>query len=193
MSSTPLHADAVEVLRSWDPSNPHQDALRHAYIAYLLGMPDAMMRSCAPGHLTASAVVVDPARRATLLTLHPRVGRWVQLGGHCEPEDVTLQDAALREAREESGINELSIDPLPLQLHVHPLTCSGGVPTRHLDVRYLVTTPAYADEQISDESDDLRWFGFDDLPEGLDASTVLLIADAVSELDRRAAADQMLR
>ena len=193
MSSTPLHADAVEVLRSWDPSNPHQDALRHAYIAYLLGMPDAMMRSCAPGHLTASAVVVDPARRATLLTLHPRVGRWVQLGGHCEPEDVTLQDAALREAREESGINELSIDPLPLQLHVHPLTCSGGVPTRHLDVRYLVTTPAYADEQISDESDDLCWFGFDDLPEGLDASTVLLIADAVSELDRRAAADQMLR
>lgn len=184
LDATPLHADAIATLQAWTPMDPHQDALRHAYIAYLLGMPDAMMRSCAPGHLTASAVVVDPKRRATLLTLHPRIGRWVQLGGHCEPEDVTLRDAALREAREESGIHELSIAGLPLQLHVHPLTCSGGVPTRHLDVRYLVTAPAYAEEVISDESEDLRWFGFDELPADLDEATVLLIADAAAELER---------
>lgn len=193
MSSTPLHADALEKLRTWQPRDPYQDALRHAYISYLLGIPDAMMRSCAAGHLTASAVVVDPARRATLLTLHPRIGRWVQLGGHCEPEDATLRDAAVREAREESGIDQLDVDPLPLQLHVHPLTCSGGVPTRHLDVRYLAIAPGFADEVISDESDDLRWFGFDDLPDGLDESTVLLIAAAVDELDRRTAVDQMSR
>jgi 8-oxo-dGTP pyrophosphatase MutT (NUDIX family) len=175
-----LRGDALATLRSWEPADPHQDALRHAYIAYLLGMPDAMQRSCAPGHLTASAVVVDPARRATLLTLHPRIGRWVQLGGHCEPDDLTLRDAALREAREESGIAELSIAALPLQLHVHPLTCSGGVPTRHLDVRYLVTAPAYADAVISDESDDLRWFSFDELPEDLDEPTRLLIGAAAT-------------
>lgn len=180
MRTTSLHADALATLQAWAPVDPQQDSLRHAYISYLLGMPDAMMRSCAPGHLTASAVVVDPQRRATLLTLHPRIGRWVQLGGHCEPEDRTLRDAALREAREESGIEQLSISALPLQLHVHPLTCSGGVPTRHLDVRYLVTAPPYAEELISDESDDLRWFGFGELPEGLDEATVLLIADAAA-------------
>lgn len=190
MSGTALHADALATLHDWRPADPDQDALRHAYISYLLAMPAAMARSCAPGHLTASAVVVDPARRATLLTAHPRIGRWVQLGGHCEPEDATLQAAALREAREESGIEQLSIDPLPLQLHVHPLTCSGGVPTRHLDVRYLVIAPAYAEAVISDESDDLRWFGFDELPEDLDASTVTLIAEAATELDRRAAVRQ---
>lgn len=186
MSGTDLHADALTTLHDWQPADPDQDALRHAYISYLLAMPDAMARSCAPGHLTASAVVIDPARRATLLTAHPRIGRWVQLGGHCEPEDVTLRAAALREAREESGIEALHIDPLPLQLHVHPLTCSGGVPTRHLDVRYLVTAPAYADAVISDESDDLQWFGFDELPDDLDRPTVMLIAEAAAELDRRA-------
>lgn len=177
-----LHADALATLQAWAPTDPGQDALRHAYISYLLAMPDAMQRSCAPGHLTASAVVVDPARSATLLTLHPRIGRWVQLGGHCEPEDVTLQSAALREATEESGIAGLSIAGAPLQLDVHPLTCSGGVPTRHLDVRYLVTAPEYAQEAISDESDDLQWFAFDDLPDGIDESTRLLIAAAAAAL-----------
>ena len=39
-----------------------------------------------------------------LLTLHRKVGRWLQLGGHCEPADTTLAGAALREATEESGL-----------------------------------------------------------------------------------------
>ena len=78
-----------------------------------------MWRSCEPGHLTASALVLSADRSATLLTLHPRVGQWLQLGGHCEPGDPTLLAAALREATEESGIEGLEIDPVPVRLDVH--------------------------------------------------------------------------
>lgn len=160
----PLHADALEVIAAMPPGDVAEAAVRQAFLGFLAARPDAMWRSCVPGHLTASALVVDPSREAVLLTLHPRVGMWVQLGGHCEPGDHTLLDAAAREAREESGIGSLSFDPLPLGLDVHPITCSLGVATRHFDVRFLALSAPDAEPVRSDESLDLRWFPWDDLP-----------------------------
>ena len=118
-----------------------------------------------------------------LLTLHPRVGRWIQLGGHCEPGDDTVAAAALREATEESGMDGLVLDPEPLHLDVHPITCSLGVPTRHLDVQFLVRAPAGAEPVISDESDDLRWWPLGSLPTD-DASVAALAAAAEDRLRR---------
>lgn len=161
-----LHADAVEVITHM-PSHDVEPALRQGFLGFLAARPDAMWRSCAAGHLTASALVIDPTRRSVLLTLHPRVGMWVQLGGHCEEGDGTLLDAAAREAREESGIGSLSFDPTPLSLDIHAITCSLGVPTRHFDVRFLAVAPEGAEPVISDESLDLQWFAWDDLPDDI--------------------------
>jgi 8-oxo-dGTP pyrophosphatase MutT (NUDIX family) len=168
-------AAAAAELTAWEPDDEAQRALKFALLAFLDARPsDACDRSCAPGHLTASALVLDAAGVHVLLTLHPRVGRWVQLGGHCEPGDATLRDAALREATEESGIPGLSIDDAPLHVDVHPVTCSLGVPTRHLDVRYRVRAPAGAVPVISDESDDLRWWPVDGLPPDSDTLPAML-------------------
>ena len=158
-----------------------ENALREAFVGHLLARPDAMWRSCVSGHLTASTVVLDPTRAAVLLTLHPRLGRWLQVGGHCEPQDASVLDAARREADEESGIAGLRFDPVPVRLDVHPVTCSLGVPTRHFDVQYLAVAPAGAEPVRSEESIDLRWFGWDDLPAGTD-DLVPLIAAARARL-----------
>jgi 8-oxo-dGTP pyrophosphatase MutT (NUDIX family) len=160
-----VHADATEVLTGWKAPDAAQSSIREALLAYLAVREDACSRSCETGHLTASALVVDDAGEHALLTLHPRLGRWVQLGGHIEPEDTTLAGAALREATEESGIEGLTISKAPVHLDVHPVTCSLGIPTRHLDVRYLVRAPAGAREVRSEESVDLRWWPLGELPD----------------------------
>jgi 8-oxo-dGTP pyrophosphatase MutT (NUDIX family) len=161
-----LHADAVATLDSWRPALGSQESLRQAFLGFLAAREDACRRSCEAGHLTASAVVLDHTGTRVLLTLHPRVGRWLQLGGHCEPFDGSLAEAALREATEESGMAGLRISAEPVHLDVHPITCSLGVPTRHFDIRYAVHAPAGAEPVRSDESDDLRWWPVNALPAG---------------------------
>lgn len=160
-----LHADTLSTLSGWQPSVPAQRSLREAFLGFLAAREDACARSCEPGHITASALVLSASGSEVLLTLHPRVGAWLQLGGHCEPTDTTLAGAALREATEESGISGLTIAPEPVHVDVHPITCSLGKPTRHFDVRFVVRAPVGAEPVRSDESLDLRWWPVDALPE----------------------------
>ena len=171
-----LHASVVDTLSRWHAPDPAQDALRHAVLAFVLARPDACARACTPGHITASALVLDHGGGHALLTLHPRVGRWLQLGGHCEDSDTDISAAALREATEESGIEGLHIEPDLAALHVHPLTCSLGSPTRHLDLQFIVRAPAGAEFVRSGESLDLRWWPLDAMPQ--DDPALLTLARA---------------
>ncbi|WOC13412.1 NUDIX hydrolase [Gordonia sp. MP11Mi] len=165
------------VLDGWHPPDPEQDALRHTMLAFIDATPGPCLRECVPGHVTGSVMVFDATLRHVLLTLHPRVGKWIQLGGHCEPGDTSVAAAALREGLEESGLDSLRLSDGPVHLHTHPITCSLGVPTRHLDVRYAAVADRTADGSLpniirSDESVDLAWWPVDDLPSDIDADTI---------------------
>ena len=58
--------------------------------------PNLLTRHCAPGHVTASAIVLSADLRRTCLVLHNKIKLWVQPGGHLEAGDATLD--ALRES-----------------------------------------------------------------------------------------------
>lgn len=180
-----LYADAVAVLTGWTPTGPAAAEARDRTLALLADGPAALTRHHLPGHLTASALILDAAGTRILLCLHGKLHRWVQLGGHCEPGDHTLAGAALREATEESGIEGLVIDPVPIDVDIHPVACQGG--SLHHDVRFAAFAPQGAVPQVSDESEALGWFPADRLPEPLAGGTVQLVVPALAAHARHTA------
>lgn len=176
-ASADLHADGREVLLAWLPPDDEQRALRDSYVEFLDLRPDAMWRACVDGHVTGSTLVLSHDRSHVLLTLHSRIKRWLQMGGHCEPGDTSLRAAAGREALEESGIAGLVLSAVPARLDRHRVGCHGG--SWHLDVQYVATAAPGAVEVISDESLDLRWWPVDALPADTDDALRALITAAL--------------
>ncbi|MDA0562963.1 NUDIX domain-containing protein [Streptomonospora sp. S1-112] len=175
---TALHDDARAVLSSWQAPDPAQERLRRAYLDHLDRHPDAMSRGCLAGHLTASAAIVDPDGTRAVLTLHRKIGKWLQTGGHCEEGDSSLGAAALREAAEESGITGLRLLPGPVRLDRHWVGCGGG--TWHLDVQYAAVALA-GDAPLAldaEESADLGWFPVEAVPDPSDDACRTLIRAA---------------
>jgi len=123
----------------------------------------------APGHVTGSALVVTPDFSKIVLTLHKKLKKWVQLGGHADGYHK-IHEVALREAQEESGLKELTLygphftvldgekTPLPLDFDIHQIPTHKNTPAhKHYDIRYAIIASDFM-LKTSDESDDLRWF-----------------------------------
>jgi 8-oxo-dGTP pyrophosphatase MutT (NUDIX family) len=112
-------------------------------------------------HVTGSALVVG--QRGVILLKHKRLGFWLQPGGHVDPGE-TPWDAALRETREETGLDvafldSLDADGVPPLVHID--VHAGGRGHTHLDVRYLIDGGAADPAPPAGESQEIDWFEWD--------------------------------
>ena len=130
-----LRQDALDTLSAY-PS----DQWRPRFLELFADGTDPTRPEHAGAHITASALVVSHDLDRVLLCLHGRVNVWLQLGGHCEPEDATLAAAALREATEESGLTGLVINPVPIDLDTNNsvVVAQSGRAVAMLGVRDVV-------------------------------------------------------
>ena len=158
----------LDLLQRYREAFPAEGFVVGRFRDFVTAHEDCLLRSCVPGHITASAWILSSDHRRFLLTHHRKLGRWLQLGGHVDGEPE-VHRAALREAREESGIGGFELvglqgEVVPLDLDVHRIPAIGEEPEHlHYDVRFLLVSEPGRLAKNSAESLELRWFESGDL------------------------------
>lgn len=162
---------------------PEESATVDRFDRFVDTHPDCFHRSCRTGHITGSAWIVDTSGDRVLLAHHRKLGLWLQPGGHCDGDPDTLA-VALREAREESGLEVRALDESIFDIDIHPIPTRGDEPAHHhFDVRFLVR--AENDRyRVSEESNALAWVRAEGVGGLTDRESVLRMAR--KWLDRRA-------
>lgn len=152
-----MHRDELkERLAEYRGRWPEESETVAQFEAFIDFHPDCFQRSCRVGHITGSAWIVNRAGDRVLLTHHRKLARWLQPGGHCDGDPDTLK-VALREAREESGIEVRALDEAIFDLDVHLIPAREDEPAHyHYDVRFLVQAKEDG-FRVSEESRALAW------------------------------------
>jgi 8-oxo-dGTP pyrophosphatase MutT (NUDIX family) len=173
----------LAALEAYRAEAPEDEAAIARFLAFL-DRDDPFLRSDPDGHVTASAIVARPAADEVVLVFHRKLDRWLQPGGHIEDGDVSVFSAALREAREETGISDFAapIDDTILDVDVHAIPASGDDPAHfHYDVRFLLTVG-----DGGKPAPGAAWFPFDAVgPADTDGSLVRAVRKAVARLAAR--------
>ena len=115
----------------------------------------------------------------TALVWHPRLERWLPTGGHVESTENT-EEAAIREAREETGLDVQllpgSVAPLPSG-YPHKVLCApwwitemGASPDNHtasphIHVDHVFAAAASSAQPAVAPAHTVRWFNRDDITE----------------------------
>ena len=184
----------IGLLERYQKAWPAESEIARRFLAFANAHDDCLLRSCVPGHITASCWILSPDGRAALLTHHRKLDRWLQLGGHVDGESQ-IELAAMREAQEESGMARFQFEAwfgawsggqiVPLDLDVHTIPARGNEPQHeHWDVRFLLR--ALPGQQLvqSSESNDLRWFPLAELPQVTSEESVLRLGRKADALVR---------
>ncbi len=140
--------------------------------------PDCFERTLAIGHLTGSAWIVSPDRNQVLLTHHRKLNQWLQPGGHADGY-ADLFAVALREAREETGLNRLhplSTEIFDIDIHKIPATAKEAA-HYHYDIRFIFEATPENPLVISRESRDLAWVPLANLAEFRVDSSIFRMVD----------------
>jgi 8-oxo-dGTP pyrophosphatase MutT (NUDIX family) len=167
-----------EAVLAFDPGGDVRTAASREQIIRLLQQGDAATQrsNFSPGHITASGIVLSSDGREILLVHHRRLARWLQPGGHVEPEDGSTIETAEREILEETGLHSSGRETTRIVgMDVHQIPAFPGEPAHlHHDVIWLFRAAG-----VPGGEEESRWFALDELERlGVDQPLLRAVARA---------------
>ena len=157
-----IRADLLSLLSTFQTNVTEEQKDIEEMKIFLRAHTEFLGKTNPAGHVTGSAVVINTTHQSVLLLHHKKLQRWLQPGGHTDPDEHPMA-TALRETQEETGLQTLSFLPSPDPSHLLTID-SHWIPERprnarhiHMDFRYLLQASSDT-MQLSQESTDGRWF-----------------------------------
>lgn len=181
-----------ETIERYVPRCEQEAQDKRMMLRYMDIFEDTLFRSNETAHFTASAWVVNPDRSRVLMVYHNIYRSWSWTGGHADG-DEDLRAVALREVREETGLEQLhavsdevfSLEILTVDAHVK--RGKYVVPHLHLNLTYLIEADdAQPLRAKLDENSGVQWF---DIEKAAEASVEPEMQLVYRKLNDRLAAE----
>lgn len=161
-----MHHNLLSMLARYRATNPSEAKIIDRFADFVQSHENCFSRELSIGHVTGSAWIIDEKQQCALFTHHKKLNLWLQLGGHADG-DADILGVALKEAYEESGLKNIKTvgcDIFDLDIH-HIPEHKGIASHEHFDVRFLFTANSQEPLIVSDESHNLAWLNFADIPQ----------------------------
>lgn len=110
-----------------------------------------------PRHYCSFFLPYDKKSGKIYLGHHIKANDWIPPGGHIEPGE-TPSDAAIREMKEELGVDITKDMLTPFNLSVKTINQPERNCMKHYDVWHLVNIPEQNFDYLKDEYHDAGWF-----------------------------------
>ena len=167
--------DTLSRLETYQALNEVDQAFQKRCIELVQNHSNFYDRKLRIGHLTGSAWIVNQDKSKALLIHHKKLNRWLQPGGHTEAEDDNIFQAAYREALEETGLKSIkALDEAIYDIDIHMIPAIGDMPAHeHFDIRYIFVADEKETLEVSEESNDLKWFSKVEIREMIKEASIL--------------------
>lgn len=110
-----------EVVENYIPRDSREEKDKQQMLRFIDNFDDVLTRGNTLGHFTASSFIVDKNKTKMLAIYHTIDNGWAHPGGHADGEKDFLS-VAVREAKEETGLDVNVLDERPFLLSVNPVS-----------------------------------------------------------------------
>ena len=157
-----------EEIEKYIPYNEQEISDKELMIKYLDTFDDVLTRENKMCHFTASSWIVNKDRTKVLMIYHNIYKSWAWTGGHADG-DSDLLNVALKEAKEETGLNNLKLlsngiyglQILTVDSHIK----RGKFISSHLHLDCCFLFEANEEDELKikeDENSGVKWFKIDE-------------------------------